>query len=372
MPSKLNAITTGTPRLKFVAEADGGLEIQNDGNTAISITSSGQASFAHDISQPGAFMFRNKIINGNFDVWQRATSQTLNGYGSADRWASFNTGSTKTASRQSFALGQTDVPGNPKYFMRHVVSSVAGSGNNALLSHRIEGVETLSGKTVTLSFWAKADANKNIAIEFFQRFGTTGSPSSDVGSIGSQLISLTTSWIKYTVTVNIPSISGKTLGTDSTDFLQVSFWFDAGSNWNSRTASLGQQSGTFDIAQVQVEEGSVATPFEQRHIGTEMSLCQRYYQYVYAGATVGTSYTTNIAYMKAFLSPIMRASPTVTLDGTSTISVNFFGIGSSTSSSITFGITPIHISLNVGSLSPSRTASVPVESLTPIIASAEL
>ena len=54
-------------------------------------------------------------------------------------------------------------------------------------------------------------------------------------------------------------------------------FFDAGSNYNSRTDSLGQQSGTFDIAQVQLEEGSVATPFEVRPIGTELALCQRYY-----------------------------------------------------------------------------------------------
>src|SRR5574338_1498024 len=73
--------------------------------------------------------FRNKIMNGNFDIWQRGTSQTSAGYGSADRWAFNNTGSTKTTSRQTFALGQTDVPNNPTYFSRTVVSSVAGAGN---------------------------------------------------------------------------------------------------------------------------------------------------------------------------------------------------------------------------------------------------
>jgi hypothetical protein len=77
---------------------------------------------------------------------------------------------------------------------------------------------------------------------------------------------------------NRPSISGKTLGTDNNSSLGLNIWFDAGSDYNSRTDSLGQQSGTFDIAQVQVEPGAVATTFERRPIGMELSLCQRYFQ----------------------------------------------------------------------------------------------
>jgi hypothetical protein len=254
---------------------------QGTGDPVISLGTNDQVTFTNPISQPGAFMFRNKIINGNFDVWQRATSQTSSGYGSADRWTCFHDGSTKTVSRQTFALGQTDVPNNPKYFMRHVVTSVTGAGNYVIMDQRIEGVETLSGKTITLSFWARADSSKNIAVEFQQNFGTGGSPSTSVFGIGSQVVALTTSWTKYTVTVDIPSVSGKTLGTDSNDNMRIRFWFDAGSNYNAVAAFLGQQSGTFDLAQIQIEEGSVATPFEQRPIGTELIMCQRYYQKSY-------------------------------------------------------------------------------------------
>ena len=235
----------------------------------------------------GAFMFRNKLINGNFDIWQRGTSQTSNGYGSADRWQCAHAGSTKTASQQAFDLGQTDVPNNPKYFMRHVVTSVAGAGNYAILIQKIEGVETLSGKTATVSFWAKADTSKNIAVEITQYFGDGGSPSASVIGVDAQLVALTTSWAKYTITVDIPSVSGKTLGTNGNDFLQFIFWFDAGSTYDARAASLGQQSGTFDIAQVQIEEGSAATPFEIRPPGIENQLCMRYYQFCGTSSSTG-------------------------------------------------------------------------------------
>jgi hypothetical protein len=221
-------------------------------------------------------MFRNKLINGGFDVWQRGTSQTTSGYGSDDRWNNVHSGSTKTASRQTFTLGQTDVPGNPTYFARTVVASVAGVNNIVIKQHRIENVSTLAGQTATLSFWAKADASKNIAVEFQQDFGTGGSPSAAVNTIGVNTCALSTTWRYFTVTVNIPSISGKVLGSDNNSNLQLNFWFDAGSSFNSRTNSLGQQSGTFDIANVQLEAGAQATPFEQRPIGTELNLCQRY------------------------------------------------------------------------------------------------
>lgn len=224
---------------------------------------------------------KNAIINGNFDIWQRATSQTASGLGSDDRWYNALTGSTQVVSRQAFTLGQTDVPNNPKYYSRTVVSSVAGAAHRAFKVQHIEGVETFAGTTATLSFWAKADASKNIAIEFYQGFGTGGTspaPSTGIEEIGVTTVALTTSWVKHTVSVAIPSINGKTIGTDGNDFLQLAFWLDAGSNYNARTNSLGQQSGTFEFSQVQLEAGSVATTFEPRSVGEELALCQRYYE----------------------------------------------------------------------------------------------
>jgi len=230
--------------------------------------------------------FRNRIINGDFRIWQRGTSQTTSGYGSDDRWSNGNVGSTKTHSRQAFTLGQTDVPGEPQFFSRTVVASVVGANNVVAKQHRIENVRTLAGQTATVSFWAKADTNRPIAIDFGHFFGTGGSPSAPVAGIGAQQFSLTSSWQRFTATVAIPSISGKTLGTNNNDYLELTFWFDAGSSFNSRTASLGQQSGTFDIALVQVEAGTVATAFEVRPESVELAMCQRYF-HTTIGSTLG-------------------------------------------------------------------------------------
>lgn len=220
--------------------------------------------------------FRNRIINGNFDFWQRGTSFTGNEY-TADRWGNARVGTTHTASRQGFTPGENSVANEPTYYCRTIVTSVAGASNLSYLEQRIEDVRTFAGQQVTISLWARVDATKNISVELEQVFGTGGSPSASVQGIGVTKVSIGTSWQKVTVTATVPSISGKTLGSNNDHHLKLAIWFDAGSGFNARTDSLGQQSGTFDIAQVQIEPGPVATPFERRPIGTELALCQRYF-----------------------------------------------------------------------------------------------
>lgn len=277
--------------------------------------------------------FKNYLINGNFDIWQRGTSQSISGYGSDDRWDNYNFGSTKTHSR----VVCTDTERalfNASYFSRTVVSSVAGSSNLVRKAQFIEDITKLAGKTVTLSFWAKADSSKNIAIELGQVFGTGGTPSSYIPSIGSQLIALTSTWQKKSITITMPSIIGKTLGTDGvhTTSTYLNFWFDAGSDHNIRAASLGQQSGTFDIAQVQLEEGSVATPFENRPYGLELSLCQRYYEVVPCINWVYSAVSTvGAAGALVKFTAIKRVAPTagtitiLSSTGTNTYSIDSIG-----------------------------------------------
>lgn len=264
---------------------------------------------------------KNAIINGDFDIWQRNTTQTSNGYGSDDRWFNGNVGSTKTHSQQTFTLGQTTVPNNPKYYSRTNVTSVAGVGNYCNKIQPIEYVKTFSGETVTVSFYAKADAAKYMAVEFYQNFGTGGSPSVAVSGIAAQKVLLSTSWQKFTITTTIPSVSGKTLGTNNDDSLNLIFWFDAGSNFNSRTGTLGQQSGIFDISQVQVESGSVATEFEKRSNGEELALCQRYYEKLLGNISIPGIGGAQVCSAWCF-SVHKRGTPTFTPVGSAYVSVS--------------------------------------------------
>lgn len=240
----------------------------------------------------GAFNYRNKIVDGRFDFWYEGTSQTSSGYGSDTMWFNGNVGSTKTHSQQALTVG-VDLPAidcpSAQYFSRTIVTSVTGAANFVIKTHRIENVHTLAGKTVTLSFYAKANASKNIAVELLQDFGLNGS--AQVVGIGSQLVGLTSSWAKYSVTITLPSVANKTI--NEKNMLVVHFWFDAGSDYAARAAYLGQQSGTFDIACVQLEEGSVATPYEDLSYTVLALLVWRYYEPVRFDRSSGVVFTPN-------------------------------------------------------------------------------
>lgn len=209
---------------------------------------------------------RNLIQNGNFSVSQRGTSFTADNVYTLDRWKSSDgTGGSpaRTLSQQVFTLGQTDVP-NAHYYLRHAQTGASTNGNSSLVQ-KIEDVTRSAGQTITLSFYAKANASMTVDVRFIQDFGTGGSPSSDVTL--TETITIGTSWAKFTLTKDIGSLSGKTLGTD-------------GVHTSSLTLDMEfQPTGTFtfEIAQVQLEVGDTATPFEHRSYGAELSLCSRYY-----------------------------------------------------------------------------------------------
>mgnify|MGYP005732639201 CR=1 FL=1 len=178
---------------------------------------------------------RNLIINGNFQVFQRgsgAATAVDNSYAKTDRFKYFLSGVTTTQSQQEFTPGQTDVPGEPEYYMRNTLASNSSAGNYSILAQHIEDVRTGAGQEVTLSFYAKSSVNGNkFAVEFNQFFGTGGSSrvvSAQTNDTAS-LVTLTTSWAKYTVTTTIDSISGKTLGPSNTSYLEVYLWMSGGS-----------------------------------------------------------------------------------------------------------------------------------------------
>lgn len=222
--------------------------------------------------------YRNRIINGQFRIAERANGGSSNGY-VFDRWRLALQGSGATVSQQATALGNEGVQGNPKTFCRTVVTSVANAANFVRLTHNIESVRSFTDETITLSFFARATGITQISTEFSQNFGTGGSPSASV-SFGVTKHNLTTAWTRYTVTVAVPNIGARTLGTNGDDSLQLNIWLDAGSNFNTQTSTLGQASKTVDITSVQVERGSLATNYEERTDAEEATLCLRFFERV--------------------------------------------------------------------------------------------
>ena len=294
--------------------------------------SSGTVALTSDMPLNGR---KNWIINGDFMIWQRNGIHATVGYGSDDRWYVDALGTTFSNTMQEFTIGQTDVPDNPKKYCRIAVTTAAAAGNFCNKQHHIEGVHNLSGQDVTLSFYAKADAAKNISMELVQDFGTGGAPSADVTAIGVNKQTLTTGWVQYTFTISVPSIAGKTVGTNGDDYLGVIFWFDAGSDFDARTDTLGQQNGTFELSHVQLEAGTSATSFERRTPGEELELCCRYYiGDEYSGETPrlifsGDVDTGDTYYGKLDLVVTMRAVPSVTLTNESVFRFPL-GVGTTT------------------------------------------
>jgi hypothetical protein len=253
---------------------------------------------------------KNKIINGAFNVWQRGTSFTTNGVYTADRWKMDWIGSTPTTwsvSQQTFTPGAAPVAGYESQYYAQISVTTAGSTTAGYWYQRVEDVRTFAGQTITYSFWAKADSARTITIYPYQSF-----PATDWTGTG-QNVTLTTSWARYSVTLAMPSVSGKTIGASS--FMAALIYWPIASGANYQT--WGHQ----------MEQGSTATAF-QTATGTiqgELAACQRYYTKTYAqGTAPGTATSTNIvacitptsgtgSYFFAARFPVtMRATPTVT------------------------------------------------------------
>lgn len=225
---------------------------------------------------PAGLGFRNKIINGDFSVNQRQlSSRSSTGY-LHDRWRLEVSGGSATYSTQSFTLGNQIPLEEPRTFAQIAVSSQSTSSDYCVFQQYIEGVRTFAGQQVTLSFYARAiSGTPRISVEMTQYFGAGGSPSSAV-NINAGAVTISSSWARYTLTTTIPSIAGRTIGSADDSFI-LQFWLSGGSQYNSRTNSLGLQSNTFQIWGVQLENNYQATPFEQRPTTIELALCQRYY-----------------------------------------------------------------------------------------------
>ena len=232
--------------------------------TATSFSGSGEG-----LTRTTPYSHRNLIINGQFLVWQRATdsgSNTTDGYLSCDRWYHASSGATKQVYRQKFSPGQTDVPDNPFYYLKY---DVTVGNNNVALRQRIEDVTRVQGE-MTFSFWVKGTnpGGGQFNLTFRQNFGSGGSNHVDQ-SIANYTVSNT--WTKKTFTFTPTSISGKTINNTNTSYYEIELFRQPAGDTSTAAFSVS-------FANVQLERGSVATPYEQKHNLDEFRACQRYFQ----------------------------------------------------------------------------------------------
>ena len=237
---------------------------------------------------------KNKIINGDFGIWQRGTSfSNPVGVYTSDRWlieydASGST--TKSVTQRTFTPGTAPVTGYEGTYYAEFACTVAGSGGTYnLFEQRIEDVRVFANQTITYSFWAKAAANTTIpSVQIRQNFGSGGSASVDT-TINSSL-AVTTAWQRFTGTVTVPSVSGQTIGTGS--YLRFAIFCPINATY------------TLNFWGVQLEAGSVATPFTTATgtLSGELAACQRYYW----RNTAPSSSTQMTPYGSCFSTTVMR------------------------------------------------------------------
>jgi hypothetical protein len=293
---------------------------------------------------------KNKIINGDFGIWQRGTSGFATGGAyNADRWRTYcdgGGGATYSVSQQSLSAGA--IAGVDTPYCWQLNQSVAGSGGTLnLLYQLIENVQTLAGQTATLSFYAKSDATRTALVPVVtQNFGSGGSSnaSTTVTATASSPANLTTSWQRFSYNVVLPSISGKTIGTSSYVEIDIKLPINT--------------TQTTQITGVQLEAGSVATPFTTAS-GTlqgELAACQRYYQRWTATAAnapiVNGCYYSSVFHAIYPFKVTMRTTPSMNASSYSQWSINAGTTYYNPGGSLGFGIiTPDTTEFYVGTTS---------------------
>lgn len=246
---------------------------------------------------------RNRIINGGMAVDQRnaGASQTITAAAalaySVDRWYAYCTGANVTGQRvQGASVGQF-------YYRFTGAASVTAIG----FAQRIEQLNSadLAGTTATLSVDLANSVLTTVTWTAYyattaDTFGTLASPTRTQIATGTFTVNSTVT--RYSTNISVPAAA--------TTGIEIVFTVGA------------QTSGTWTIGDVQLEAGTVATPFERRSYGQELALCQRYYQKalsangaIFRGAGTGTG---GHFYWMPFAVP-MRSAPTMSV-GTPTYS----------------------------------------------------
>ena len=301
-----------------------------------SVNTSGIITATAFVSTNQNLSHRNKIINGSQQIFQRGTSENRSGgndgyyNGIADRWAiRMHSSVAQTAFSQ-------DTSDNPHGFgsNQKSVRSNAGSSSSSkyyVYDTKLEGQDlqdfakgTSSAKEFTLSFYVKTGVSGVYCVEMRDLDNSR--------MVGGTYTVSNSNWNRYIIT--FPADTTGAFGNDNGASLWVRFWLAAGSNFTSGTARTAWASGAPDsvlavgqtaqvgdnvadlwqITGIQLEVGSVATPFEHRSHGDELHRCERYYQRYGAQRH---SWMTNVNgtdhFKMVYFPTTMRTSPTMNL-----------------------------------------------------------
>ena len=257
---------------------------------------------AANLPREGGLSNRNRIINGNFSISQRGTSFSLSADAyTLDRWTTSSAGGVSLSVSQQTATSSDNAYFPSKNYLRY-------TRNNAVLSglvHKVEDLQQFNNKTFTLSFWAKSPDLSNTmtpTIYTVNDGSSFNSYYSNITDVSDPALSST--WQKYVFNITFQDMYG--YGFSGSHHLRLQF-------------GDGSAVGTLDIAEVQLEVGDTATPFEHpRSYGDELARCQRYYETsggsVNAASTPnGPSCTQSTVISRHFSFAVeKRAAPTVT------------------------------------------------------------
>jgi hypothetical protein len=307
---------------------------------------------SNNISAENSLGFRNRIINGDMRIDQRnagaSLSPTSAAYGYAvDRFPAYNS----TAGSKFSIQRSTDAPtgfSNSVVVTSSSAYSVA-AGDQFYFCQFIEGFNsadfafgTASAKTVTLSFWVKSSLTGTFGGSLMNSAYNRSYPFS-------YTISSANTWEQKSVT-----IAGDTTGTwiGSTNGLgiRVHFGLGIGSTYSGTAGAwaaaeryaptgavsvVGTNGATFYITGVQLEVGSVATPFERRDYGRELAMCQRYFvKETGYNTKIASRYGSNLVYL-SYTTPVeMRTTPTVANSATNWQVLNTTASENSTTSTV--------------------------------------
>jgi hypothetical protein len=338
------------------------LTLQSAGTTAITIDTSQNATFAGTVNMSSSFL-RNRIINGNMVISQyngtSSVTPTANVY-NIDRWTAQLTQASKFSVQQVAVSNLTGFSYSQNFTV--VTPYTIGSGDYFGTEQRIEGYNiadlaygTASAKTTTLSFWAYA----NNAGTYCGSLYCTGS------YVFTYTISSANTW-QY-ITVTIPGSTAYAFGSTTNGAgLYVRFTFSAGSAFQTATPNtwvagnaavvsgafnwIGTSGATLYITGVQLEQGTIATPFERPLYSKQLADCQRYCEVIkpantYSMFGTGNSTSTTGAAVYVPWQTIKRATPTITFSATSD-----FGFSNSVFNSV---ITATGLSVNYQGLQGS-------------------